>query len=79
MPSEFSLKEHLQLLEEKLLKSEIRTSKEELTKLLAEDFFEFGSSGNVWGMKDGIDENGIGAVKMILSNFEIHKLSDDTV
>lgn len=79
MISEPSLKEHLRLLEEMLLRPEIRTSREELTKLLSDDFFEFGSSGNVWRKKDGISEHGIGVVKMTLSDFEIHPLSDDTV
>lgn len=79
MESESSLKEHLRQLEGKLLQPEVRTSPEELTKLLADDFFEFGSSGNVWYRKDGIGDEGIGVVKMTLSNFAIHPLSDDTV
>lgn len=79
MEIEFSLKEHLRQLEENLLKPEIRTSLEDLTKLLTDDFFEFGSSGNVWYKKDSIGEEGIGVVKMTLSNFEIHPLSADTV
>lgn len=34
--------EHLYQLEEKLLKSEVRTSPEELSLLLKDDYFEFG-------------------------------------
>jgi hypothetical protein len=79
MESRSSLKEHLHQLEIKLLKPEIRTSPEELSKLLADEFFEFGSSGNVWYKKDGIGEEGIGIVEVTLSNFEIHLLSDDIV
>ena len=78
MSEHVTIKEHLLQLEEKLLQPEIRTSKEELRNLLSNDFFEFGSSGNVL-YKDGIEENGIGEVKMTLSNFEIHPLSANTV
>jgi hypothetical protein len=74
-----SLKAHVQQLEEKLLKSEIRTSPEELSLLLKDDFFEFGSSGRIWTKSDCIGEEGIGAVNMILSDFDMHQLSEDTV
>ncbi|MEE6450857.1 DUF4440 domain-containing protein [Gottfriedia acidiceleris] len=70
------LKEHLCTLEKKLLKPEIRTSQIELKKLLAEEFFEFGSSGRVL-YKDDQLENGIEIVKMTLSDFEIHPLSNE--
>ncbi|WHX90473.1 hypothetical protein [Peribacillus simplex] len=46
------LKEHLYQLEEKLLKSEVCSSPEELSLLLKDDFFEFGSSGNIWSKSD---------------------------
>ncbi|RRN74013.1 DUF4440 domain-containing protein [Peribacillus simplex] len=74
-----SLKEQLYQLEEKLLKSEIRTSPEELSLLLKDDFFEFGSSGRIWTKSNCIGEEGIGAVNMILSDFDMHQLSEDTV
>ncbi|MGE7758468.1 DUF4440 domain-containing protein [Peribacillus sp. NPDC097895] len=73
------LKAHLYQLEEKLLKSEIRTSSEELQSLLKDDFFEFGSSGNIWSKSDFMGQEGAGAVKMKLSHFDMHQLSDDTV
>ncbi|MFY0782986.1 DUF4440 domain-containing protein [Peribacillus simplex] len=73
------LKEHLYQLEEKLLKFEIRTSPEELSLLLKDDFFEFGSSGNIWTKSDFVGEEGAGAVKMTLSQFDMHPLSEDTV
>lgn len=79
MEHEFSLKEHLRELEERLLKPEIRTSAEEISKLLADDFFEYGSSGHVWHKHEGISEGGIGLVRMTLSHFEIHRLSDEAV
>jgi hypothetical protein len=79
MKSENRLKEQLLELEEKLLKPEIRTSQYELQKLLADNFFEFGSSGKVLYKNEGINKDGIGVVKMTLSDFEIHPLSDEIV
>jgi hypothetical protein len=46
---------------------------------LANDFFEFGSSGKVLYKDDDIADDGIGIVKMKLSDFEIRPLSDDIV
>jgi len=43
-----SLKVHVKQLELNLLKPNIRTSPENLSKLLTDDFFEFGSSGDEW-------------------------------
>jgi hypothetical protein len=79
MASEYSLKEHLLQQEEKLLKPEIRTSKIKLNNLLADNFFEIGSSGKVFYKGEGISEAGIGIVKMSLCEFEIHPLSDEIV
>jgi hypothetical protein len=79
MESESSLKENLRQLEEMLLKPEIRTSQKELNNLLADNFFEFGSSGKVLYKDEGISEKGIGEVKMKLSDFEIHPLSEEIV
>ncbi|WP_053364633.1 DUF4440 domain-containing protein [Bacillus sp. FJAT-27251] len=74
----FSLKDHLHMLEEKLLSPEVRASKKELTQLLSQEFFEIGSSGRML-YRDGIGEGGIGKVRMQLSEFEIHPLSDGIV
>lgn len=74
-----SLKEHLRELEESLLKPEIRTSPDALSKLLSDDFFEFGSSGTIWHKRDGMGPGGFGEVKMALSQFDLHQLSDDKV
>lgn len=52
MENQSVLKEHLCQLEQRLLNSEIRKTPKELEKLLADNFFEFGSSGNVWHKKD---------------------------
>lgn len=79
MEKEEVLKEHIRQLEENLLKPEIRTNQIELNQLLADGFFEFGSSGRVLYKNEGIGEEGIGVVKMILSNFDIHPLSKEIV
>lgn len=73
------LKKHLCELEEKLLEPKTRTNPAELDKLLADDFFEFGSSGNVWYKKDSVGGDGLSVREMTLSNFEIYSLSKDTV
>ena len=46
------LKEHLQKLEQDLLKTEIRQSKERLSEYLSPSFFGIGSSGKVLLLKD---------------------------
>lgn len=48
MHSDLNLQSHLRTLEESHLRPEVRSSPEALGALLAEDFFEFGSSGQVW-------------------------------
>ncbi|WP_226087705.1 DUF4440 domain-containing protein [Mesobacillus sp. S13] len=72
------LKDHIKQLEEKLLTAEVRSSKTELKKLLADEFFEFGSSGRVLYMNEDF-EGGIGIIKVTLSDFDIHPLSDQIV
>lgn len=74
-----SLKAHLQHLEEQLLHPEVRSSREALQRILAEDFFEFGSSGRVLYKNESIGEEGIGKVEMRLSDFEIQELAGDVV
>jgi hypothetical protein len=73
------LKEHIRHLEENLLNPEVRSSKMELKKLLADEFFEFGSSGKVLYKGEDIAEDGIGIVRMTLSDFELHPLSETIV
>lgn len=79
MNTDISLKEHLFQLECMLLKPEVRTSSEEISKLLSDDFFEFGSSGRVWFRHDYDGPNGLGVVTMKLQDFEIYPLSKDVV
>ncbi|WP_449603007.1 nuclear transport factor 2 family protein [Paenibacillus sp. Marseille-Q9583] len=74
-----SIKNELLQLEKRLLEPEVRSSAKELSKLLADDFFEFGSSGKIWSKKEGLSPNGIGVVRMRLSDFDIYPLSEDIV
>ncbi|GAF65617.1 hypothetical protein BTS2_2515 [Bacillus sp. TS-2] len=74
-----NLKIHLQELEESHLKPEIRSSSLELDKLLADDFFEYGSSGTVIYKKDCIVEGGVGVRDLSLYDFDIHTLSTEVV
>ena len=71
-------KQFLQL-EKKLLEPEIRSSKDELCKLLAETFFEFGSSGKVLYKDENINAIQLSEVQMRLSDFEIHPLSEEII
>jgi len=74
-----SLKNQLLLLEKQLLTPETRTSIEELNELLADEFFEFSSSGRVWFKKDCIDDGGLTVYNMSLYDFEIHPLAPNVV
>ncbi|MBM7583642.1 hypothetical protein JOC86_000179 [Bacillus pakistanensis] len=73
------LKKHLLHLEEQLLTPEIRKSPEELNQILADEFFEFGSSGNVWLKKDCFGEGGLSVREMRLQGFDIQSLAPDVV
>jgi hypothetical protein len=79
MMNKHPLKDHLCELEMKLLKPEIRTSQKELANILADQFFEIGSSGKILYKNEEISDEGIGEVKMKLDHFEIHPLSDEIV
>lgn len=74
-----TLKEQLLQLEKKLLEPEIRLSKDELSNLLADSFFEFGSSGKVLYKDENIGEMSLSIVQMKLSDFEIHPMSEEIV
>ena len=78
MENKSALKRHLYQLENKLLLPEIRISKE-VTNLLSDNFFEFGSSGKVLYKDEDISEATLGIVKMTMSDFEIHSLSEEIV
>jgi hypothetical protein len=70
----------LQHLEEQLLQAEVRASPERLSALLADEFVEFGSSGQVFDKKQIIELLREEApTKRSLSKFESTMLSDTVV
>lgn len=66
-------------LELSLLKPEVRSSKEALDKLLADDFVEFGTSGNKYTKADILERlpNTIEKVEYTVSDFSVEMPSDD--
>lgn len=52
MENKYNVKDHIYELETRLLKQEVRASYDELNELLAEDFLEFGSSGEAFGKEN---------------------------
>ncbi|MBN6188709.1 DUF4440 domain-containing protein [Aneurinibacillus sp. BA2021] len=80
MDETVNLKEHIQELEKRLLQPEIRTNPKELHELLADEFYEYGSSGSILSKKDCIDAVGVGGVlTLTLHHFTVHTLADDVV
>jgi hypothetical protein len=73
-----NLKEHLRELEEKHTRFEVRRSSDELGKILADDFFEIGSSGYIFTRQDCL-KGGVVLTEMTLHNYEIYHLADDVV
>lgn len=74
------MERQIRALEERLLTPEVRGSREELTKLLADDFLEFGSSGRTFDKQAIIalleDES---PLECSLHDFSVQQLSDDVV
>jgi hypothetical protein len=70
-------------LETKLLKPEIRSSAKDLDFLIADDFIEFGSSGEVYDKKMILErlpkDTEISPVKFIVSDFQIKELNENIV
>ena len=75
------LTQHFYALETALLKPEVRSSREELNRLLADDFMEFGSSGSVYHKPDTLQSLPISTDKVvfIVSDFTTKKLSEDFI
>ena len=73
-----TLKEHLKKLEESHTSMSVRTSMEKLGELLADDFFEIGSSGFMYDKKECL-ETGVVLTDMTLYNYEIYPLAEDVV
>ena len=68
-------------LEMTLLKPEVRSSREELDKLLADDFMEFGSSGSVYRKPETLANLTTTTDKVVyeVSDFEAREISDNFV
>jgi len=67
-------------LEKRFLQNDVRSSTEELSKLLAEDFIEFGSSGCIYNKKQVLNQlPNDGKVEIIPKNFSGSVLSKDTI
>src|SRR3954464_3018700 len=78
MNSDPTLKEHLRDLEESMTKPDIRHSPEELGRLLADDFREFGGSGRVFNKGQIIEAmQNQPSFDLWLDEFEVQRLSPD--
>ena len=68
----------IEALEQSLLDPSVRQSTEQLNKLIADDFLEFGSSGKVYNKQDCIkpDED---LRKFVVSDFKVKELSKDVM
>ncbi|UYZ24046.1 DUF4440 domain-containing protein [Mesobacillus jeotgali] len=75
---EKNLKKHLQALEESHTGLEVRTSREKLDEILADGFFEIGSSGYMFDKKECL-ETGVVLTEMSLHNYKIYPLAQDVV
>jgi hypothetical protein len=73
-----TLSQHIQSLEEHLLRSDVRKSEEEIHQLISEDYKEFGQSGRIFNKQDIItgllNET---PTQLDLSNFNFKLLSPD--
>jgi hypothetical protein len=68
-------------LETSLHKKEIRNSREKVSEFIADDFVEFGKSGNVFHKQDtldGLEEESVD-LNMQISDFEVKELSPNVV
>ena len=68
-------------LETTLLKPEVRSSREELEKLLADDFIEFGSSGSIYRKPNTLTNLSTSTDKVVyeVSDFVAKELSENFV
>ncbi|KIL43315.1 nuclear transport factor 2 family protein [Jeotgalibacillus campisalis] len=72
------LRNQFRELEEWHINTEVRKSKEELDKILANDFFEIGSSGRMFTKQECLDD-GVSQAEMSIHQYEIHPLSESLV
>lgn len=74
------LKDLIQKIEVELLQADVRRSKERLGGLLADDFFEFGQSGDKYDKQDILEMlPQLPEEKFLVSDFEIQELFPETV
>ncbi|WP_255731539.1 nuclear transport factor 2 family protein [Solibacillus palustris] len=73
-----NLKQHIKTLEESHIKPDVRESVEKLDEVLADAFFEIGSSGFMYDKKECL-ESGVVLSEMSLHNFEMYPLADGVV
>ena len=68
-------------LEERLLHPSVRASPEEVARLLADEFIEFGSSGRIYDKQQTIRllQEEEGEAQLTLAEFSARRLSADTV
>lgn len=78
MSTDPRLSEHLRRLEEAMTKLEIRQSPNELSRLLADDFREFGSSGRTFDKRQIIEAlKNQPPVQLWLDEFQVMQLAPD--
>ncbi len=75
---DLNLKEQLRKLEESHLALEIRRNRDKLDQLLADEFFEIGSSGYMFNKQECL-KTGVDLDEMSLHNYEIYPLAQDVV
>lgn len=69
----------LHALELQHLKPEVRVTPAEMAKVLADEFFEIGSSGIIFYKKDCVVEGGLEPWDVSMSDFQVHPLADGVV
>ncbi|GAA0479680.1 DUF4440 domain-containing protein [Salinibacillus aidingensis] len=72
------LKQQLKALEEKHINLEVRKNRDQLDRILSDDFFEIGSSGRIFGKKECL-ESGVALTEMTIHNYEIYPLAAGAV
>ena len=72
------LEQHIKMLEKSHLKPDVRESVEKLDEILADAFFEIGSSGFIYDKKECL-ESGVVISEMSLHNFKMYPLADGVV
>lgn len=72
------LKKHIKRLEESHITPNVRENMGKLDEILADEFFEIGSSGYMYDKKECL-ETGVVLSDMTMHNFAMYPLADDVV